>query len=89
MAEPAPIRLLYFAWLRERIGSGEEELALPPSAATVAGLVDLLRARGGGYEAAFGATATIRCAINQEFAAPDALIRPGDEVAFFPPVTGG
>jgi len=89
MADPAPIRLLYFAWLRERIGLGEEEVALPPETATVAALVAWLRARGPGYEAAFGTTAPVRCAVNQNFAQPDAPVRPGDEIAFFPPVTGG
>ncbi len=89
MAALAPIRLLYFAWLRERIGLGEEEVTLPPEAATVGALVAWLRARGPGYDAAFGTTAPVRCAVNQDFAAPDAPVRPGDEVAFFPPVTGG
>ncbi len=89
MAALAPIRLLYFAWLRERIGLGEEEVALPPEATTVGALVAWLRARGPGYDAAFGTTAPVRCAVNQDFAAPDAPVRPGDEVAFFPPVTGG
>jgi sulfur-carrier protein len=89
MAAPAPIRLLYFAWLRERIGRGEEEVALPPEATTVGGLVAWLRARGPGYEAAFGTTAPVRCAVNQDFSTLDAPVRPGDEIAFFPPVTGG
>jgi molybdopterin synthase sulfur carrier subunit len=89
MSASPPLRVLYFAWLRERIGTGAEEFALPQGVTTVAGLVAWLRARGGGYEAAFGATASIRCAVNQEFADPDAALRPGDEVAFFPPVTGG
>jgi molybdopterin synthase sulfur carrier subunit len=83
------IRLLYFAWLRERIGTAEEEAALPEGVATVAALVAWLRSRGPGYEAAFGTTAPVRCAVNQDFSAPDAPVRPGDEVAFFPPVTGG
>ena len=89
MADPAPLKLLYFAWLRERIGQSEEAATPPPEVATVAALVAWLRTRGPGYEAAFGTTAPVRCAINQDFAAPDAEIRPGDEVAFFPPVTGG
>lgn len=85
----ATIHLLYFAWLRERIGLGEERVELPHGIATVAGLVDWLRARGPGYDAAFGTAAAVRCAVNQDFASPDAAIAPGDEVAFFPPVTGG
>ncbi len=83
------LHLLYFAWLRERIGLGEEDVAAPAEVATVAQLVAWLRSRGPGYEAAFGATASVRCAVNQEFATPEAAIQPGDEVAFFPPVTGG
>lgn len=89
MAEPRPLRLLYFAWLRERIGTAEEELSPPPGTTTVADLVAWLRTRGPGYEAAFGTAAPVRCAINQDFAQPDAAIAPGDEIAFFPPVTGG
>ena len=89
MPEPKPLRLLYFAWLRERIGTAEEELAPPPGTETVAALLAWLRTRGPGYEAAFGTQAPIRCAINQDFAPLDAPIAPGDEVAFFPPVTGG
>jgi len=85
----SPLHLLYFAWLRERVGLGEEQVALPDAVATVAGLVTWLRTRGPGYEGAFGTTAAVRCAVNQEFAQPDAAVRPGDEVAFFPPVTGG
>jgi sulfur-carrier protein len=89
MPDAAPLHLLYFAWLRERIGLGEEQVALPEGVATVAALLAWLRSRGPGYEAAFGTTAAVRCAINQDFAAPDAAVRPGDEIAFFPPVTGG
>lgn len=84
-----PVTILYFAWLRERIGRASEELMLPPQVETVATLVDFLAARGGGYTAAFANRRTVRCAINQEFAPTGASVQPGDEVAFFPPVTGG
>jgi molybdopterin synthase sulfur carrier subunit len=84
-----PITLLYFAWLRERIGTSEESLALPDGVATVAALVRFLAARGPGYAAAFQNRNTVRCAVNQAFADPQAPLQPGDEVAFFPPVTGG
>ncbi|MGE0418793.1 MAG: molybdopterin converting factor subunit 1 [Acetobacteraceae bacterium] len=84
-----PLTILYFAWLRERTGVTQEELPLPPDVRTIADLVDHLVARGPGYAAAFQNRRTVRCAINQEFAAPSAAIQPGDEVAFFPPVTGG
>ncbi|HVZ09130.1 molybdopterin converting factor subunit 1 [Rhodopila sp.] len=83
------VTVLYFAWLRERIGTDSERLALPDGVASVADLVAHLAARGGGYAAAFANRASIRCAVNQEFADPASAVRPGDEVGFFPPVTGG
>ena len=83
------VTILYFAWLRERIGSSGETLALPDGVRTVAGLVEHLSARGGGYASAFANRKTIRCAVNQEFANPSTPVGPGDEVGFFPPVTGG
>jgi molybdopterin synthase sulfur carrier subunit len=83
------MRILYFAWLRERVGMGEEEVQPPEGVDTVAGLVAWLRTRSPGHAAAFAVASTVRCAVNQEFAAPDAAVAPGDEVAFFPPVTGG
>jgi len=83
------IKILYFAWLRERTGTGEEDLVLPPDVGTVGELVALLRARGPGYDAAFAVPKLIRAAVNQDFAAPDTPVAAGDEVAFFPPVTGG
>ncbi len=84
-----PLTILYFAWLRERVGRSQEELDLPPSVRTVADLVTYLADRGPGYATAFQNRRTVRCAVNQEFADPDAPIHPGDEIAFFPPVTGG
>jgi sulfur-carrier protein len=86
--QAAPLSILYFAWLRERIGVAEESLALPDGVATVADLIGWLSARSAAHEAAFG-TRTVRCAVNQEFAGPSTRLTPGDEVAFFPPVTGG
>jgi molybdopterin converting factor subunit 1 len=85
----APVTVLYFAWLRERVGRGEERVALPDGVRTVGALVDHLIALGDGRPAAFAARSSIRCAVNQDFAGPEAAVRPGDEVAFFPPVTGG
>lgn len=84
-----PITILYFAWLRERTGKAQEELVLPPGIATVADLIAYLAERGPGYAAAFQNRRAVRCAINQEFSDPAATLRSGDEVAFFPPVTGG
>jgi molybdopterin converting factor subunit 1 len=85
----APLRLLYFAWLRERLGMAAEEVALPEGVATVGELVAWQRGRSPAHAAAFIAAARVRCAVNQDFAAPDAPVAAGDEVAFFPPVTGG
>jgi molybdopterin converting factor subunit 1 len=83
------ITVLYFAWLRERVGCGEERVALPEGVDRVDRLVDWLAARSPGHAAAFERRAVVRCAVNQSFAAADGAIQPGDEVAFFPPVTGG
>jgi molybdopterin synthase sulfur carrier subunit len=89
MAGPdAPLTILYFAWLRERIGAAEETVPLPPGVTTVADLIEHLRARNPVHAAAFD-TRMIRCAVNQTFADPSTRLSPGDEVAFFPPVTGG
>jgi molybdopterin synthase sulfur carrier subunit len=83
------VSLLYFAWLRERVGVSAETIALPEGVATVGALVAWLRARGANYESALATPRVVRCAVNQDFAAPETPIKPGDEVAFFPPVTGG
>lgn len=84
-----PITILYFAWLRERTGFGEEQLALPAGVGSVGELVTHLRARGPGFEAAFAVPRLVRAAVNQVFAQADTKVAAGDEVAFFPPVTGG
>lgn len=83
------ITVLYFAWLRERTGTGEEIVPLPACVRSVAALIDWLITRGPGHAAAFASRQTVRCAVNQDFAGPDAPVGPGDEIAFFPPVTGG
>ena len=88
-AATGTLHILYFAWLRERVGVAEERIALPPGVDTVGELVDWLRQRSAGHAAAFALTRTVRCAVNQEFADPGRKLAPGDEVAFFPPVTGG
>lgn len=89
LTETRPLTILYFAWLREKTRLAEEQVSPPPAVETVAGLVDWLAQRSPGHAAAFANRRTVRCAINQEFAAPADPVRPGDEVAFFPPVTGG
>ena len=83
------VKLLYFASLREKIGTDAEEIELPASVATVAALRSHLRSRGGSYEHAFAEKALLRSALNQDLVPPTAVLRAGDEVAFFPPVTGG
>ena len=84
-----PVRILYFAWLKDRLGRGEEQVVLPEGVATVGGLRDWMRARDTLFEAVFAPGGRIRAAVNQDFATDDAPVRPGDEIAFFPPVTGG
>ncbi|NJM54876.1 MAG: molybdopterin converting factor subunit 1 [Verrucomicrobiae bacterium] len=81
--------LVYFAWVREKIGRPREDIALPASIKTVADLVAHLRSRGAEYEAAFSQADLVRVAIDHVHAKPDALIGSAREIAFFPPVTGG
>jgi molybdopterin converting factor subunit 1 len=83
------LKVLYFAWVRQKVGLAEEEVAPPAEVRDVAGLVAWLAARGPGHAAAFADPRQVRAAVNQEFATPDQAVRAGDEVAFFPPVTGG
>ena len=79
------IRILYFALLRDALGRAQEELEVPEDVTTVAGL----RGCGEPYATAFGNARRVRAAVNQEMAEPDDAVKAGDEVAFFPPVTGG
>ena len=79
--------LLYFAWVRQKIGKSEEQLALP--ATDVASLIAHLKTLGPNYADAFADLSRIRVAVNQRHAGLDVKVGPGDEVAFFPPVTGG
>ena len=87
--EQKPVTILYFAWLRERTGLSEETLVLPPDIRTVGALRALLSARSPAHQAAFAMPGLVRAAVNQVFATQDVPVAPGDEVAFFPPVTGG
>lgn len=82
-----PIEVLYFAWIRERIGHPKEQWTT--KANTAAELVAELCQRGPEYQAAFRDLAAIRVAINQEMVPLDSPIKEGCEVAFFPPMTGG
>jgi sulfur-carrier protein len=83
------MKLLYFAWLRAKIGIAEERVEPPAEIATVAALLDWLRTRGPGFAEALKDTRVVRVAVNQEYVGWDHTLRPGDEVALFPPVTGG
>ena len=83
------MKLLYFAWLRARVGCAEEEVELPPGVDDVAGLLDWLRERGGGHAEALKDLRIVRVAVNQSYVGPEHPVRESDEVALFPPVTGG
>lgn len=83
------LRVLYFAWVRQKAGTGEEAVAPPPGVDTVGALARWLAARSPGHAAAFARPEAVRAAVNGDFARPDHPVRAGDEVAFFPPVTGG
>jgi molybdopterin synthase sulfur carrier subunit len=83
------VTLLYFAGLREALGTGREQLALPSGNATVSSLVEALRNRDSRWTEAFAPGKTWRVAVNQQMATLATPVKPGDEIAFFPPVTGG
>jgi sulfur-carrier protein len=83
------MKILYFAWVRQKIGKSEEDVVLPGQMCTVSELLELLRDRGGGYLEAFADPSRICAAVNQEHVRFDAKLANDDEVAFFPPVTGG
>lgn len=83
------MKLLYFAWLKTKTGVAEEEVDPPPEVATVGDLLSWLKGRGPGYAEALADLQIVRVAVNQEYADPDHPVAVGDEVALFPPVTGG
>ncbi len=83
------MKLIYFAWLKQRTGTAAEEVTPPEEVRDVAALLEWLRSRGPGYAAALRDLSVVRVAVNQEFARLDQRLEPGDEVALFPPVTGG
>lgn len=84
-----PLTILYFAWLREQIGTSRTELPLPDGVTTVAALMRHLAGTSPAHATAFAPNRKVRCAVNQEFANPETPVHPGDEIGFFPPVTGG
>jgi sulfur-carrier protein len=83
------VRVLYFAWIREKAGMAAEEVTPPESVTDVAGLVSWLRSRGGGPADALAELSLLRFAVNHEHARLDHPVGRDDEVAFFPPITGG
>jgi len=83
------LRILYFAWLRSKIGTAREDVSPPPEVTTVAALMEWLAGSRPGFAEALAAPGMIRAAVNQDYAQPSDPVRPDDEVAFFPPVTGG
>ena len=83
------MKLLYFAWVRERVGKPEEDIVPPPDVLTVAGLMQWLSGRGEEYAYAFENPKVIRAAIDHTHVKPEAAIAGAREIAFFPPMTGG
>ena len=83
------MRILYFAWLRTKTGTASEQVSPPAEVTTVGELVQWLAGEWPGFAEALAAPGVVRAAVNQDYAEPGDPVRPGDEVAFFPPVTGG
>ena len=89
LAQVRTLKLVYFAWVRERVGVPEETVTLPDGIATIADLVRWLKTRDEGYAAAFANETLVRAAINQTHVKPGASLEGASEIAFFPPMTGG
>ncbi|ADH89748.1 molybdopterin converting factor, subunit 1 [Ancylobacter novellus DSM 506] len=83
------MKVLYFAWVRERVGRETEEIAVPEGVTTVADLAAFLKDRGEGYARAFENPRVVRAALDRRHAKPDTPLAGAREVAFFPPMTGG
>jgi sulfur-carrier protein len=83
------VKILYFSWVRDKTGVGSEELNPPAGVTTVEELIDWLKDQGAGHAQAFADVSVIRAAVNQEHVKLQHPVGPDDEVAFFPPVTGG
>lgn len=83
------MKILYFAWVREKVGRAEESRDLPESVRSVADLIAWLKTQGPEYENAFAQSKVIRAALDRTHVKHDALLAGAKEVAFFPPVTGG
>lgn len=83
------MKILYFAWVRERIGKTDEDIALPAGVTTIGDLVQWLAGRGEEYAYAFENPKVVRAAIDRAHAKPETAIAGAREIAFFPPMTGG
>jgi len=83
------MNILYFAWVREKTGISTEDIKIPDDVKTVVGLIDWLKTRSDGFAEAFADQSVVRVAVNQEYVTVDHVVSDDDEVAFFPPVTGG
>ena len=83
------MKILYFAWVREKAGMAEEEVSPPDSVSDVGTLIEWLRSRGDNYADALFDSDVVKVAVNQDYANLDYPVKDSDEVAFFPPVTGG
>ena len=83
------VTLLYFARLRETLGLSSEQVELPATVQTIGQITDWLRQRGGAWESELAPGRSVRAAVNQVMASADSAVNAGDEIAFFPPVTGG
>jgi molybdopterin synthase sulfur carrier subunit len=83
------VKLVYFAWVRQKVGRSEEAVDLPEGVRTVGEVAAWLKSRGGGYAEVFADLKRVRAAVNQEHTDLSTPVRPSDEIAFFPPVTGG
>ncbi len=83
------MKILYFAWLRAKIGIAEERIELPADVADVAALLRWLQGRGPGFAEALKDLSVVRVAVNQDYVPPSHKLHPSDEIALFPPVTGG
>ena len=85
----AIVNVLYFAWIRDHTGTASEKIILPDGAATVGDLVSVLTARSPGHALALKNMAVVRVAVNRRYGELKTAVTAGDEIAFFPPVTGG
>lgn len=83
------MKVLYFAWLRTRVGTAEEDVTLPENVRDVRGLLDWLKTRSPGHAEALKDLKVVRVAVNQNYVPLEHPVKTDDEIAIFPPVTGG